>query len=97
MLMCGVVVKDDMDGPVFGGLGFLITLRKPMPDATRKANARKSMVRSKVEHVFAAQKHRMGLFIRTIGMERAKTKIAMANMVYNMQRLVWLNARGAPG
>jgi transposase, IS5 family len=70
---------------------------KPMPEATRRANARKSMVRSKVEHVFAAQKHRMGLFIRTIGIERAKTKIAMANMVYNMQRLVWLNARTAPG
>lgn len=70
---------------------------KSMPEATRKANARKSMVRTKVEHVFAAQKHRMGLFIRTIGIERAKTKIAMANIAYNMQRLAWLNARGAPG
>lgn len=25
------------------------------------------------------------------------TKIGMANLVYNMKRLVWLNARGAPG
>jgi len=69
---------------------------RPMPEATRKANARKSQVRAKVEHVFAAQKHRMGLFVRTIGMARATTKIGMVNLAYNMQRLVWLNARGAP-
>lgn len=69
---------------------------KPMPERTSKANGRKSKVRAHVEHVFAVQKHRMGLFIRTIGMERARTKIGMANLVYNMKRLVWLNARGAP-
>ena len=39
----------------------------------------------------------MGLFIRTIGMERARTKIGMANLAYNMKRLVWLEARSAPG
>ena len=32
----------------------------------------------------------MGLFVRTIGIARAKTKIGMANLVYNMRRLVWL-------
>ena len=32
----------------------------------------------------------MGLFIRTIGIARAKTKIGLANLVYNMRRLVWL-------
>jgi hypothetical protein len=32
-----------------------------MPDVTRRANARKSAVRSKVEHVFAEQKSRMGV------------------------------------
>ena len=69
---------------------------KPMPERTSKANGRKSKIRAHIEHVFAAQKHRMGLFIRTIGIERARTKIGMANIVYNMQRLVCLNARGAP-
>ena len=69
---------------------------RPMPERTSKANGRKSKVRARVEHVFAAQKQRMGLFIRTIGIERAKTKIGMVNLAYNMQRLVWLNARGAP-
>ena len=39
----------------------------------------------------------MALFIRTIGIDRATTRIGMANLVYNMQRLVWLNARSAPG
>jgi IS5 family transposase len=58
-----------------------------MPEATRLANAAKSMTRSRVEHVFAELKDRMGLFIRTIGLVRAATKIGMANLVYNMKRL----------
>lgn len=48
------------------------TKGKPMPDATRRANAERSKVRSRVEHVFAEQKDRMGLFIRTVGVARAK-------------------------
>ena len=36
---------------------------KPMPDTVRRANAERSKVRSRVEHVFAEQKDRMGLFI----------------------------------
>jgi IS5 family transposase len=63
---------------------------KPMPDAVRLANAEKSKVRSRVEHVFAEQKDRMGLFIRTIGIARAKVKIGMANLVYNFKRMIFL-------
>jgi len=33
----------------------------------------------------------MALFVRTIGIARARTKIGMANLVYNMKRLVFLN------
>ncbi len=62
---------------------------RPMPEATRRANAAKSTVRSRVEHVFAEQKDRMGLFVRTIGIARAKVKIGMANLVYNFKRLVF--------
>mgnify|MGYP006288101299 CR=1 FL=1 len=62
---------------------------RTMPDAIRRANALKSVVRSRVEHVFAEQKDRMGLFIRTIGIARAKVKIGMANLVYNFKRLVF--------
>jgi hypothetical protein len=61
---------------------------KPMPTRTRKANAKKSAVRAKVEHIFAHQKDRMGLFIRTIGQTRAETKISLANLAYNLQRFL---------
>jgi len=64
---------------------------QPMPETTRRANALKSQVRSGVEHVFAVQKDKMDLFIRTIGIARATVKIGMANLVYNFRRLVFLN------
>ena len=63
---------------------------RPMPETTRRANGRRSKVRAHVEHVFAEQKDRMDLFIRTIGLARATTKIGLANLVYNMKRLIWL-------
>ena len=44
---------------------------------------------------FAEQKARMALFVRTIGIARAKTKIGMANLVYNMRRLAWLTRAAA--
>jgi transposase, IS5 family len=69
---------------------------KPMPRHTARANARKSAVRAAVEHVFARQKGPMGLFIRTIGIARARTKIGLANLLYNMQRMVWLTHQMAP-
>ena len=62
---------------------------------TRRANAAKSKVRSRVEHVFAEQKIRMGLFIRTIGIARATVKIGLANLVYNIKRLIFLQKPAA--
>jgi len=70
--------------------------RRPLPEHIARANARRSAVRSAVEHVFAGQKHRMGLFIRTIGIQRARIKIGMANLAYNFQRLAWLEGRSVP-
>lgn len=32
----------------------------------------------------------MALVIRTIGLARAKVKIGLANLTYNMKRMVWL-------
>ena len=72
--------------------------RKPGSDLTptqMKANAARSKVRSAVETVFAAQKHRFGLFVRTIGLARATVKIGLANLTYNMRRLVWIEQREA--
>ena len=68
----------------------------PMPQRMSRANGRKSVVRSKVEHVFAQQKSRMGLTIRTIGLARAKATITLANIAYNMTRLRWLQSRTLP-
>ncbi len=69
--------------------------RRPMPDHIRRGNATRSRVRSAVEHVFAQQKDRMGLFIRTIGIERAHAKIGLANIAYNMGRLIFHERRAA--
>ena len=63
---------------------------RPMPERMRIANAQKSKVRSAVEHVFAHQKGPMGLMVRTIGIARARVKIGMANLAYNIRRFVWL-------
>ena len=69
---------------------------KPMPAHIARGNATKSKARSGVEHVFAHQKGIMGLFVRTIGIARARVKIGLVNLAYNMRRLVWLSARAAP-
>lgn len=70
---------------------------RPMSERASKANGKRSKVRAFVEHVFARQKAQMKLFIRTIGIARATTKIGMVNLAYNFQRLIWLQGRVAPG
>ena len=70
---------------------------KPMPRATARANARKSSIRARVEHVFAHQKNRFGLFIRTIGIARAEAKLTLANIADNMDRLIFHERRSATG
>jgi IS5 family transposase len=70
---------------------------KPMPQATARANARKSSIRARVEHVFAHQKTRFGLFIRTIGLARAEAKLTLANLAYNFDRLIFHERRNAMG
>jgi transposase, IS5 family len=57
---------------------------RPMSPHIARGNATRAQVRARVEHVFAAQKHRMGLVIRTVGQLRAAAKIALANLTYNM-------------
>ena len=43
------------------------------------------------EAMFAAQNHRFGLFVRTTG--RARTRIGLANLAYNLKRLLWIEAQ----
>jgi IS5 family transposase len=69
---------------------------RPMPERHKRANRSRSKVRAHVEHPFATQKRRMGLFVRTIGRARATAKIGMANLAYNLRRLIWLEGQAAP-
>ena len=82
------------------GLSERIQFRRPprreLSEQQAKANASRARIRSSIEHVFAAQKHRMALFVRTIGIDRAQVKIGMANLAYNFARLAWLSTRAAP-
>jgi hypothetical protein len=64
---------------------------------TAHANAAKSTVRARIEHVFARQKDQMGLFVRTIGIARAEAKITLANLAYNIDRLIFHEPRAAMG
>ena len=81
------------------GLSSMIHFRrppgKPLKAPHQRANAARSKVRSAVEHPFAEQKDRMGLGVRTIGVARDKAKIGMANIAFNMKRLVFLERRAA--
>ena len=71
----------------------------PLTEEQKASNKEKSKVRSRVEHVFGAQAQMGGHIVRTIGLLRAKVKIGMMNLVYNMVRLGQLlrrDGRGAP-
>jgi hypothetical protein len=47
--------------------------------------------RARVEHVFAAQQTALGgRIVRTIGIGRARAKIGLQNLAYNIRRLVTL-------
>ena len=54
-----------------------------------RANAARSKARTAVEHHFAEMKSSMGLFVRTIGIHRATAMIGLANIAFNMKRLVF--------
>ena len=66
---------------------------KPMPRHIARGNARRARIRSRVEHVFAAQKRRFDLVIRAVGKARATAKLALANLAYNFTRFLWLETR----
>ncbi len=70
---------------------------QPMPANIRRGNATRSKVRARVEQVFAHQKAEMGLFIRAIGIARAEAKITLANLAFNMHRLVFRETRAVAG
>jgi IS5 family transposase len=63
----------------------------PLSQAQENANRQKSRVRARIEHVFGAQQNSPGgRIVRTIGIARAKAKIGLQNLAYNIRRLVML-------
>lgn len=68
---------------------------RQMPPHIARGNATRARVRVAIEHVFAAQKCRLHLLIRTVGLARAKAKLGLANLVTNLRRLVWFETRPA--
>src|SRR5437879_188327 len=68
----------------------------PLSKAKEEANRKKSQVRARVEHVFGAQETSSGgRIVRTIGIVRARAKIGLQNLVYNIRRLVTLERMAA--
>ena len=77
---------------------------KPLTEQAKGRNRTKSTVRVRpsracqgmhcqavIEHIFGAQANDMGgTLVRTIGLVRAKAKIGMKNLAYNMRRLCQL-------
>ncbi len=66
----------------------------PLTELQKAANRLKSSVRARVEHVYGHMETAMGgLTIHTIGLARAKVKMTLKNLSYNMQRFVFLQSR----
>jgi IS5 family transposase len=64
---------------------------RPLSERQKSANTTRSKVRARVEHVFGHQQSSMGgKIVRTIGIVRARFKIGMMNLGYNIRRLVQL-------
>jgi len=65
--------------------------RRKLSKREKQGNKTRSKVRARVEHVFGTMVTSMGgKLVRTIGMVRARTKIGLQNLTYNMRRFVCL-------
>jgi transposase, IS5 family len=69
---------------------------RPLTAREQRGNRTRSAVRARVEHVFGAQSNDMGgVLVRSIGLVRAKARIGLKNLAYNMRRLVQLERLAA--
>ena len=70
----------------------------PLTEEQKANNKEKSRIRARVEHLFGFVETSMnGSFIRTIGIARAKAKIGMMNLTYNICRCTQLKIVVAMG
>ena len=64
---------------------------KPLKPEQEAVNTESSRVRARVEHVFGHIETSMnGCYVRTIGIARAKAKIGLENLAYNISRFAFL-------
>jgi len=69
---------------------------RPLTKREQQGNRTRSKVRARVEHVFGAQVNDMGgTLVRSIGIVRAKARIGLKNLAYNMRRAVQLDGFAA--
>ena len=69
---------------------------RPLSKAKAAANRAKSRIRARIEHVFGAQETAPGgRLVRTIGTIRARVKIGLQNLAYNIRRLATLERMAA--
>lgn len=72
------------------------TRSHPLSAVQEKANRKRSQVRARIEHVFGAQQTSLGgRLVRTIGLMRAKAKIGLQNLVYNIRRMIAIERNAA--
>jgi transposase, IS5 family len=61
---------------------------KPLTETQEISNKAKSRVRARVEHVFGHMQNSMGgIFVRSIGIARAKVNVTLMNLTYNLSRI----------
>lgn len=61
---------------------------KPLTEAQEERNTEKSRRRARVEHVFGYMQNSMGgIFLRSIGLARAKVGVALKSLTYNLFRV----------
>jgi IS5 family transposase len=67
------------------------TKKTPLTEEQKESNRVKSKIRVRVEHVFGYMTRFMGgIYIRTIGKERAEREICGINLAYNLKRVAFL-------
>ena len=72
------------------------TRNHPLSQRQEEANRKRSRIRARIEHVFGAQETSAGSrLVRTVGIVRARAKIGLQNLVYNIRRLVTLERMAA--
>jgi IS5 family transposase len=69
--------------------------RRKLSERERCGNHTRSKTRSRVEHIFGVQAMKMGdTILRTIGIIRAKCKVGLRNLAYNLDRYALLAPPG---